>query len=99
MVPNSHDSNVITDPTKTRSTPINTRTMLHCLYVLPDAYAYGMKSRPYVYQSSISQVLAHNKKGNHSYDEGSSETMDPMTNNSSTTTKSTHRAKNLICSS
>jgi hypothetical protein len=89
-----HDSNVITDPTKTCSTPTNTRTMLHCLYALPNAYAYRMKTRPYVYQSSISLVLAHNKKGNHSYDEGTSETMDP-TNNSSTTTESTHHAQNL----
>jgi hypothetical protein len=47
-----------------------------------------MESSPYVYQSSISLVLAHNK-GNHSYEEGSSEIMDP-TNNSSTTTKTTH---------
>jgi hypothetical protein len=34
-----HDSNVITDPTKTSSTPTNTRTVLQSLYVLPNAYA------------------------------------------------------------
>jgi hypothetical protein len=52
-----------------------------------------MESSPDVYQSSISLVLAHNK-GNHSYEEGSSEIMDP-TNNSSTTIKTTHTVLEL----
>jgi hypothetical protein len=53
-----HESNEITDATKSRSTPTKTQTILYSLYVLPTTYSQRMESSPYVYQPNISLVLA-----------------------------------------
>ena len=53
-----YESNEMTDPTKTSSTPMKTQTMLQSLYVLPNTYFQRMDSSPYLYQPNISLVLA-----------------------------------------